>query len=156
MRLRGEASSWYEGLKSKRSLEGKMEALFLGIFETKTPREVCANDLNTINVNKRVEMLTKPIVIKEEVEEYEASPVDTNLVLETSQTFEDQLDVADIKVEEFNYVVEDKIAEIRIFVPRHNFFVKSSSKSFQESFDCALDSVINQIKKQKEKQAVEA
>lgn len=112
MRLRGEASSWYEGLKSKRSLEGKREALFLGIFETKTPREVCANDLNTINVNKRVEMLTKPIVIKEEVEEYEASPVDTNLVLETSQTFEDQLDVADIKVEEFNYVVEDKIAEI--------------------------------------------
>jgi len=58
-----------------------------------------------------------------------------------------------LKLDNVVHSIKDKIAEIRIFIPRHSFFVKSSSKSFQESFDSALDSVINQIKKQKEKQA---
>jgi len=45
------------------------------------------------------------------------------------------------------------IAEIRVHVPRHKFFVKASSKSFEESFDCALDSLVSQIKRKKQKQA---
>ena len=36
-------------------------------------------------------------------------------------------------------------------IPRHEFFVKHSSKSFEESFDAALDSLITQIKKEKSK-----
>jgi putative sigma-54 modulation protein len=51
------------------------------------------------------------------------------------------------------HAIKDKIAEIRIHVPRHNFFVKSTSKSFEESFDDAFDSIIMQIKRKKEKQA---
>ena len=70
-------------------------------------------------------------------------------------TFHDRIIRADIflKLDNVAHNIKDKIAEIRIFVPKHSFFVKSCSKSFQESFDCALDSVVNQIKKQKEKQA---
>jgi putative sigma-54 modulation protein len=47
----------------------------------------------------------------------------------------------------------DKIAEIRVKVPRHEIFVKQTSKSFEASFDTALESIIIQIKKLKEKQA---
>jgi len=70
-------------------------------------------------------------------------------------TFHDRIIRVDVflKLDNVAHNIKDKIAEIRIFVPRHNFFVKSCSKSFQESFDGALDSVVNQIKKQKEKQA---
>lgn len=63
-----------------------------------------------------------------------------------------------IKVEVFlrldNVVhkIKDKVVEIQVFVPKHNFFVKESSKSFEGSFEIALDSIINQMKRQKEKQ----
>ena len=70
-------------------------------------------------------------------------------------TFHDRIVRADVflKLDNIAHNIKDKIAEIRIYVPRHSFFVKSSSKSFQESFDTAWDSAVNQIKKQKEKQA---
>lgn len=58
-----------------------------------------------------------------------------------------------LKLDNVVHTIKDKIAEIRVHVPRHNFFVKSSSKSFEESFDAAFDSVVNQIKRKKEKQA---
>ncbi|MDF2380752.1 ribosome-associated translation inhibitor RaiA [Nostoc ellipsosporum NOK] len=58
-----------------------------------------------------------------------------------------------LKLDNVVHTIKDKIAEIRVHVPRHNFFVKSTSKSFEESFDAALDSVVNQIKRKKEKQA---
>lgn len=47
--------------------------------------------------------------------------------------------------------IKDKIAEIRVHVPRADFFVKSTSKSFETSFDEALEALIQQIKKKKEK-----
>ena len=70
-------------------------------------------------------------------------------------TFHDRIVKADVflKLDNVAHNIKDKVAEIRIFVPRHSFFVKVCTKSFQESFDSALDSVVNQIKKQKEKQA---
>ena len=49
--------------------------------------------------------------------------------------------------------IKDKIVEIRVQVPRHNFFVKASTKSFEESFDSALDSLVSQMKRKKQKQA---
>jgi putative sigma-54 modulation protein len=78
-----------------------------------------------------------------------------NRKVQKLSTFHERIIRTDVflKLDNVAHNIKDKIAEIRIFIPRHNFFVKSSSKSFQESFDCALDSVINQIKKQKEKQA---
>ena len=47
--------------------------------------------------------------------------------------------------------IKDKVAEIQVRVPGHDFFVKQSSKSFEESFDAALDSLIMQMKRKKEK-----
>ena len=69
--------------------------------------------------------------------------------------FHDRIIKADVflKLDNVVHNIKDKVVEIRVHVPRHDFFVKHSSKSFEESFDTALDSVINQIKRQKEKQA---
>ena len=76
--------------------------------------------------------------------------------LQKLQTFHDRLIKVDVFLELDNVVhnIKDKIAEIKVHVPRQNLFVKASSKSFEESFDCALDSLVNQIKRKKEKQIV--
>lgn len=78
-----------------------------------------------------------------------------NKKLSKLNTFHDRIIRTDVflKLDNVAHTIKDKIAEIRIYVPRHSFFVKATSKSFQESFDNALDAVVNQIKKQKEKQA---
>ena len=77
-----------------------------------------------------------------------------NKKVQKLSTFHDRIIRTDIflKLDNLAHNIKDKIAEIRIYVPRHSFFVKSCSKSFQESFDTALDSAVNQIKRQKEKQ----
>lgn len=43
--------------------------------------------------------------------------------------------------------INDKVAEIKINIPHHQFFVKETSKTFEDAFVSALESVINQIKK---------
>jgi putative sigma-54 modulation protein len=43
------------------------------------------------------------------------------------------------------------VVEINIHIPKQNCFVKSTSKSFEESFEHAFDAVTNQLKKKKEK-----
>ena len=58
-----------------------------------------------------------------------------------------------LKLDNVVHTIKDKIAEIRIHVPRHDFFVKSTSKSFEESFDDAFESIVSQIKRKKQKQA---
>lgn len=58
-----------------------------------------------------------------------------------------------LKLDNVVHAIKDKIAEIRVHIPRHHFFVKSTSKSFEESFDSAFDSLVIQIKKKKEKRA---
>lgn len=86
---------------------------------------------------------------------------DTKLVdyvtkkLKKLTTFHDRIVQVDVflKLDNVVHNIKDKIAEIRVHVPRSNFFVKSSSKSFEESFDAALESLVNQIKRKKEKQA---
>lgn len=69
--------------------------------------------------------------------------------------FHDKVTKIDVylKLDNLVHKLKDKIAEIKVLVPGHEFFVKQSSKSFEESFDGALDSVITQIKRRKEKQA---
>ena|ERR1041385_3417075 len=75
--------------------------------------------------------------------------------VEKLNTFHDRIIKVDVflKLDNLVHNIKDKIAEIRVSVPRHSFFVKACSKSFEESFDAALDSAINQIKRKKEKQA---
>jgi putative sigma-54 modulation protein len=56
-----------------------------------------------------------------------------------------------LKLDNVVHTIKDKIAEIKINIPGHHFFVKQSSKSFEQSFDEALNSMITQIKRKKEK-----
>lgn len=68
--------------------------------------------------------------------------------------FHDRITNVDVylKLDNIVHNIKDKVAEIKVMVPRHEFFVKHSSKSFEESFDDAMEAVISQIKKKKEKQ----
>jgi putative sigma-54 modulation protein len=58
-----------------------------------------------------------------------------------------------LKLDNVVHNIKDKVAEIKVHIPKYDFFVKHSSKSFEESFDVALDSVIMQIKRKKERLA---
>lgn len=75
--------------------------------------------------------------------------------LEKLENFNDRIIQVNVflKLDNVVHAIKDKIAEIRVHVPRHNFFVKSTSKSFEQSFDEALDSMVAQIKKNKERKA---
>lgn len=78
-----------------------------------------------------------------------------NRKLQKLDTFHDRIIQVQVflKLDNVVHTIKDKIAEIRIHVPRHEFFVKSTSKSFEGSFDNAFDSIVTQIKRKKEKQA---
>src|ERR1700709_93923 len=86
---------------------------------------------------------------------------DTKLVdyvskkMEKINTFHDSIIKVDIflKLDNVVHTIKDKIAEISVHVPRHQFFVKCSSKSFEESFDNAFESLVTQIKRKKDKLA---
>ena len=69
--------------------------------------------------------------------------------------FHDRITKVDVylKLDNVVHTIKDKVAEIKVHIPRYEFFVKQSSKSFEESFDTALDAVITQIKRKKDKQA---
>lgn len=56
-----------------------------------------------------------------------------------------------LKLDNISHQVKDKIAEIKVSVPQHQFFVKHESKSFEESFDHAFEALLSQIKRKKEK-----
>ena len=69
-------------------------------------------------------------------------------------TFHDRIIKVDVflKLDNVVHNIKDKIAEIKVHVPKHSFFVKCSSKSFEESFDSAFESLVNQVKRQKQRQ----
>ena len=75
--------------------------------------------------------------------------------IEKLNTFHDSILKVDLflKLDNVVHMIKDKIVEIRIHVPRHDFFAKASSKSFEESFDNAMESIVSQIKRKKEKLA---
>ncbi len=69
-------------------------------------------------------------------------------------TFHDR--IVDVEVflvlDNVAHQIKDKIAEIKVNIPRHSFFVKHQSKTFEESFDLAFNSMVNQIKRYKGRQ----
>ncbi|MEI6086660.1 MAG: ribosome-associated translation inhibitor RaiA [Bacteroidota bacterium] len=75
--------------------------------------------------------------------------------VEKLNTFHDQILKVDLflKLDNVVHSIKDKVVEIKVHVPKHDFFVKASSKSFEESFDNAMDSIISQIKRKKDKLA---
>ena len=78
-----------------------------------------------------------------------------NRKLQKLTTFHDRIIKVSVflKLDNVVHNIKDKIAEIRVHVPRHDFFVKSTSKSFEQSFEDAFESIVTQIKRKKEKQA---
>lgn len=69
------------------------------------------------------------------------------------RTFHDKITGVEVyfKLDSMSQKVKDKIAEIKVNIPRHALFAKHESKIFEESFDEAFDSLVSQIKKQKQK-----
>lgn len=68
-------------------------------------------------------------------------------------TFHDRITGVEVylRLDSMSQKVRDKIAEIKVTIPKHSLFAKAESKIFEESFDNAFDSLVAQIKKQKEK-----
>ena len=56
-----------------------------------------------------------------------------------------------LKLDNIVHAIKDKVVEISVWIPRGQFFVKHSCKSFEKSFDCAFASLLNQIKRKKTK-----
>src|SRR5580700_1119099 len=79
-----------------------------------------------------------------------------NAKMEKLKTFHDKIIGAEVylKLDNMSHQVRDKVAEIKIHVPRHSYFVKHASKTFEESFDLAFDSLVTQVKRQKQKTLV--
>lgn len=78
--------------------------------------------------------------------------------LDKLQTFHDR--IVDVEVylilDNVAHQIKDKIAEIKVHIPKHSFFVKHQSKTFEESFDLAFNSMVNQIKRQKDRKQAHA
>ena len=79
-----------------------------------------------------------------------------NAKIEKLKTFHDKIIGAEIylKLDNMSQQVRDKVAEIKIYVPKHTYFVKHQSKTFEESFDLAFNSIVSKVKREKEKQLV--
>ena len=58
-----------------------------------------------------------------------------------------------LKLDNVIHNIKDKVVEIKVQIPKHEFFVKQSCKTFDESFESAMLAVANQLKKKKEKLA---
>lgn len=78
-----------------------------------------------------------------------------NQKMEKLRTFHDRIVDAEVYLilDNVAHTLKDKIAEIKVRIPRHSFFVKHQSKTFEESFDFAFDSLVSQIKRYKERRA---
>lgn len=79
-----------------------------------------------------------------------------NKKIEKLETFHDNIISVEVylKLDNIVHKIKDKVAEIKVHVPKHSFFVKQQSKTFEESFDHAFSSMVNRIKRQKEKMLV--
>ena len=78
-----------------------------------------------------------------------------NAKIDKLQTFHDRIVGVEVylKLDALSQQVRDKVAEIKVHVPKHSFFVKHASKTFEESFGLAFESMVNQVKRQKQKLA---
>jgi putative sigma-54 modulation protein len=76
-----------------------------------------------------------------------------NRKLEKLRTFHDRIIGVEVYLvlDNVAHQIKDKVAEIKVYVPKHSFFVKHQSKTFEESFDLAFSSMVNRVKRQKER-----
>ncbi|MCD6064586.1 MAG: ribosomal protein [Flavipsychrobacter sp.] len=76
-----------------------------------------------------------------------------NKKIDKLRTFQDNIVSVEVflKLENVAHQIKDKVAEIKVNIPRHSLFVKHQTKTFEESFDVAFDSMVTRLKRQKEK-----
>lgn len=81
-----------------------------------------------------------------------------NKKLEKLKTFHDRIVGVEVflVLDNIGHQIKDKVAEIKVSIPKHTFFVKHQTKTFEESFDLAFDAMVNRIKRQKEKSVAQA
>ena len=79
-----------------------------------------------------------------------------NAKIEKLKTFHDKIIGLEVylKLDNKSQQIRDKVAEIKVHVPKHSYFVKHQSKTFEESFDLAFNSLVSQVKRSKERQQV--
>jgi putative sigma-54 modulation protein len=120
-----------------------MKVLVSSLFIVSLPIAIGIKTMMTMNVNIQTVHFDADVKLIETI----------NRKLQKLSLFNDRIIQVNVflKLDNIIHVIKDKIAEIRVHVPRNNFFVKSISKSFEESFDDALDSMVMQIKKNKGK-----
>jgi putative sigma-54 modulation protein len=77
-----------------------------------------------------------------------------NKKIQKLNTFHDKIISVEVflKLDNVVHNIKDKTAEIKVHVPKNDLFVKETSKSFEESFDSALESMIALLKRNREKQ----
>ena len=70
-----------------------------------------------------------------------------NRKIEKLRTFHDHIISVEVylKLDNVVHQIKDKVAEIKVNIPKHSFFVKHQTKSFEESFDSALDSMATRL-----------
>jgi putative sigma-54 modulation protein len=72
--------------------------------------------------------------------------------LDKLETFYDKVISSDVYLKLGNTnSKENKIAEIKLNIPRDNFVIKKQCKSFEEAVDSACSSLERKLKKRKEK-----
>ncbi|HTO17209.1 MAG TPA: ribosome-associated translation inhibitor RaiA [Edaphocola sp.] len=69
------------------------------------------------------------------------------------KTFHDQIINVEVSLilEHVNEKLNDKVVHIKVNVPKTSLFAKNESKVFEESFEYAIESIVTQLKKRKEK-----
>ncbi len=75
--------------------------------------------------------------------------------VEKLTTFHDRITRVEVflKLDNIVHAIKDKVVEIKVHIPKQDCFVKTSTKSFELSFEQALDSITNQLKKKKDRLA---
>lgn len=73
--------------------------------------------------------------------------------LEKLSTFHDRIVNVEVSLvlENVSEKIKNKVAQIKITIPKSSLFSKHESKTFEESFEFAFDSMVAQLKKSKEK-----
>ena len=56
-----------------------------------------------------------------------------------------------LKLDNPAHHIKDKVVEIRVHVPHYDFFVKTTSKSFELSFEEAFASLVTKMKRKKDR-----
>jgi putative sigma-54 modulation protein len=75
-----------------------------------------------------------------------------NKKLSKLETFYDKVVEAEVFLKlETQQSVKDKVVEIKLHIPGKTLFVAKTTKTFEESADLAVQTVAEQLKKQKEK-----